>query len=198
MGEPRWLTESLERMRASCLGCSFGRAGPVASLSFDVSRSIVVADYTLTQAVSQFLAGECLAQHVVAGLPFVWIGRAGKLLQFLAAWAVIVEIIGVIELRNTLSQMRAALSMAQLRACLSRIWRWLILLLAVYAGEPRRTHSSWRHDVRSCLSPDCSIYLVPQSEVSREARQVVSTRGTRYWLRHGLCSVVAAASVINC
>jgi hypothetical protein len=65
-----------------------------------------VAHYTLAQAISQFVAGESLAQHVVAGLPVVWVGRAGKLLQFLAAWAVVVEIIGVAELRSTLSQLR--------------------------------------------------------------------------------------------
>lgn len=82
-------------------------------------------EMTLAQAWGYWLCGQQLAHATLWGFPILWLGRAGKIAQFVGAAMVLAEIIGPARIQAFGESLLALASFEKVRSSLRAVIAWL-------------------------------------------------------------------------
>jgi len=102
------------------------------------------------EAWSHWWSGQRLDSFSMAGLPFTWWGRIGKILQFIAGLLVVLDLIGKSRLNSAVGKVEAAAHGVTLRA----------LIAHLTAGSARPGESPLR-PLRGAITIIMTAFLVP-------------------------------------
>lgn len=96
----------------------------------------------LLQLWGQWLNGAVDQNDLLWGTSVLWWGRIGKLMQFAAAWAIVIEIIGPVRLRRWGSSLKEAVPLRFVRSLGTdaRQWggAWLLYSIRLFKKDDRR------------------------------------------------------------
>ncbi|MDB6060743.1 MAG: hypothetical protein JWM78_846 [Verrucomicrobiaceae bacterium] len=84
-----------------------------------------MADLNWIQAWEQWRTGAQLSNATLWGLSILWLGRAGKIAEFIGGATVILEIIGPDRIREASTYLLALITVKDIRARLANVSGWL-------------------------------------------------------------------------